>query len=130
MQAQREPLDAAEAPSRAAEELAEVVARDVLHDLAARVRARAVREQYRDAEHEVAHRSEAMTQRAGEIVDETIGDRRVTGWVERQALPVLRERPLQSGQQNPALDDARQVARLVLDDLRTALQARPSRAGE
>src|SRR4051812_26540356 len=42
MQLQRQALDAAEPPARAAEELAEVVAGDVLHDLATRARASAV----------------------------------------------------------------------------------------
>ena len=42
VQPQRDPLDRAEPPARAAEQLAEVVAGDVLDDLAARARARAV----------------------------------------------------------------------------------------
>src|SRR5947209_4335941 len=100
--AKRELLDAAEPSARPAEELAEVVARDVLHDLAARVRPRPVREKHRDADDEVAHRPEAVAQRSGEILDETLRERRVSGWVEREALPVLGERRPQRRQPDAA----------------------------
>ena len=118
VQAQRDPLDAPEPAARAAEELAEVVAGDVLHDLAARVRARAVGERDRDADHEVAHRAEAMPQRAGEVVEQALAERRVAGRVERAAAGrAAAEQPLCSADsRRPPLDDAGQVARLVLED--------------
>ena len=129
MQSQREPLDRSEPSARAAEQLAEVIAGNVLHDLAARARAHAVRQHDRETDHEVAHRPEAMSQRPREVVDETFRERRIAGRVERQTLTVLGERRAQRRQANAALDDAREIARLVLDDLRTGRQARPSRAG-
>ena len=53
--------DDGEPTTRPAHELAEVVARNVLDDLAAGVDDRAVREHERDAEHEVAWGAEAVT---------------------------------------------------------------------
>ena len=67
-------------PSRPSEphiELAEVVAGDVLHDLAARARDRAVAEDERHAEDEVARRAEAVRERPGEPPGEAGADRRV-----------------------------------------------------
>ena len=86
MEAQADPADEREPAARAADELAEVVAGDVLDDLAAGVDDRAVGEHERDAEHEVARRAEAVAQRAREILGEAGADRRVAGRVEREAL--------------------------------------------
>ena len=81
-------------PARSADELAEVVARDVLHDLATGVRDGAVGEHERDAEHEIARGAEPVAERAGEVVGEAGADRRIAGRVEREALAVAaRARP-------------------------------------
>ena len=116
---------------RAAVELAEVVARDVLHDLAARVGPGAVRQHDPDADHEVAHRPEPVAQRPREIEQETVRESRVSGWVEREPLPVPSECGLEGREADRAVDDAGQVAGLVLDDavLRSALHGPPVRAG-
>jgi len=58
----------------------------------ARARPHSVRQHDRDAEHEVAHRPEAVPEWAGEIVEQAFGEGRVSGRVEREPLPVLRER--------------------------------------
>ena len=63
MQPQARPGDRRVAARRAADELAEVVAGDVLDDRAARVRDRAVGEHERDPEQQVARRAEAMPAR-------------------------------------------------------------------
>ena len=130
VQPQREALDLPEAAARPAEELAEVVAGDVLHDLPARARAQAVRQHDRDADHEVAHRAEAVAERAREIEEQAVAERRIAGRVEREPLPVGPERGLQLRQAQPGFDDAGQVARLVLEDprLSSARQGRPSPA--
>ena len=86
--AERDPRDQPEPAARAGEELAEVVAGDVLHHLAARARDRAVGEHDGDADHEVAHRAEAMPQRPGEVARQAGSERRVARRVEREHLPV------------------------------------------
>ena len=116
VQPQRDARDQPEPPARAGEELAEVVAGDVLHDLAARARDRAVGEDDGDPDHEVAHRAVAVAARPREVGGEAGADRRVARRVERQHLPVRPERRLQFGERQPGLDDRRQVARLVLED--------------
>src|SRR6185295_5306057 len=58
MELERELLNASEPAARAAEEPSEVVAGDVLHDLAAGVRARPVGQRDGDPDHEVAHAPE------------------------------------------------------------------------
>ena len=77
----------AELPLRAAHELPEVVAGDVLHDLAARARDRSVTEHERDAEDEVAGCPEAVGERAGQAPRQARADRRISGRVERETLP-------------------------------------------
>ena len=115
MEAQAHPRDQAEPPARAAEELPEVVARDVLDDLAARVRDRAVGEHHGHPEHEVAHGSEAVAARPREVGRDAGPDRRVAGRVEREPLAVLAEARVQRREADPRLDDAGEVARLVLE---------------
>ena len=75
--------DERKAALRAAHEPREVVAGDVLDDLAARVRDGPVGEDDRHAEDEIARRAEAVSQRAGDIAGEQRPDRRVAGRVER-----------------------------------------------
>ena len=89
MQAQGEALDRSEPPARAAQQLAEVVARDVLDDLAARVRAQPVAQDEGHAEHQVAHRAEAVAQWPGEVLEQALAERRIAGRVKRQPLAVF-----------------------------------------
>ena len=115
MEAQRDARDEREPPLGAADELPEVVAGDVLHDLAARARDRAVAEDERHAQHEVARGAEAMRERPGEPPGEAGPDRRVAGRVEREALTGGPERLLQRREPDPGLDRAGEVAGLVLE---------------
>ena len=96
---ERDPSDQRQRPGRAADELAEVVAGDVLDDLAAGARDRPVGEHERDAEDEVARRAEAVpaADRRGSAARQApIG--RVAGRVEREPLAVLGERRLERGE--------------------------------
>ncbi len=113
---ERDPSDQRERPGRAADELAQVVAGDVLDDLPAGVGDRPVGEHERDAEDEVARRAEAMPERTGQVGRQAGADGRVAGRVERESLAVLGERRLERGEAHAGLDDARQVSRLVLED--------------
>ena len=65
-----------------ADEAREVVARDVLDDLATGVRHRSVGEHERHAEDEVARRAEAVPERAGDVSCEERADRRIPRRVE------------------------------------------------
>ena len=65
-----------------ADESPEVVARDVLHDLAARIRDRAVGENERSRRDEVARRAEAVAEWTGDVAGEQRADRRISRWVE------------------------------------------------
>src|SRR5581483_524005 len=115
MQPQRDARDEAEPAARAREQLAEVVAGDVLHHLAAGARDRPVGEDDRDADDEVAHRTVAVAARAGEVAGEAGADGRVPWRVEREHLVVRGELRLEPRQAYARLDDRRQIARLVLE---------------
>ena len=121
MEAEADPADEREPATRAADELAEVVAGDVLDDLAAGVDDRAVGEHERDAEHEVAGRAEPVAQRAREILREAGADRRVARRIEREALAGRGERGREGREADARLDRAGEVARLVLEDAVHAL---------
>ena len=82
VQTEADARDEGEPALGSADESPEVVARDVLHDLAAGIRDRAVGENERRAEHEVARRAEAVAERAGDVAGEQRADRRVPRWVE------------------------------------------------
>ena len=82
MKAEAGARDEREAALGTADEAREVVARDVLDDLAARVRDRSVGEHERHAEDEVARRAEAVPERAGDVSREERADRRVARRVE------------------------------------------------
>ena len=114
--------DQPERPVGAGEELAEVVARDVLDHLRARLRDRAVGERERDAEHEVAHAAVAVAQRAGVGGRHEAADRRRVARaqrrVEREHLARLAEPRLRLGQRHAGLQHRGQVALVVLEDLR------------
>ena len=98
---------------RAADELAEVVAGDVLDDRAAGVRDRAVGEHERDAEQQVARRAEAVAPRAREVAGEAAADGRVAGRIERELLAVGREPRTERREPDAGLDGDREVAGLV-----------------
>ena len=115
MQPQRHPRDQGEAPLRPADELAEVVPGDVLHDLAAGAGDRPVAEHERDAEDEVPWRPEAVRERPGQASRETRAHGRVAGRIEREPLTGNRERLAQHGEANPGLDRAGEIACLVLE---------------
>ena len=115
VQAQAGTADDAQRAARAAEELAEVVAGDVLHDLAARARDEPVAEHDRHAEQEIAHAPVAVTARPVQVARDAAADRRIARRVEREHLAVLREPSLQRGQPEPGLDGAREIAGLVLE---------------
>ena len=121
METEGDACDEPELPLRAAHELPEVVARDVLHDLAAGARDRSVTEHQRDAEDEVAGCPEAVGERAGQAPRQARADRRISRRVERETLPARREGRLQRGQADTRLDGARQVSGLVLEH---AIEAR------
>ena len=87
--------DQAEPSLGTAEQLAEVVARDVLDDLAPGARHRPVCEHDRDAEQEIARGTVAMAPRAGEAPGEAGAYRRVAGRVESEHLPLLGQPSIQ-----------------------------------
>src|SRR4051812_38130281 len=103
MQSKREAFDAAESAGRAAEDLREVVSGDVLHDLAARARARAIRQHDGDADDEVTHRAEAVAERTGEILEQAFAERRIARRVEREALSGPGERRRERGEAQPGV---------------------------
>ena len=115
VEAEADACDEGEASLGAADEPREVVAGDVLHDLAARVRDRPVREDERRAEDEVARRAEAVAERARDVAREERADRRVAGRVERQPLAARRRAPRELREPDPRLDRAREVAGIVLE---------------
>ena len=128
VQPQRETLGPAEPSARAAEELAKVIAGNVLDDLPARVGAQPVAEHDGHAEDQIAHRAKAMAQRAREVLEQTLPERRVPGWVEREPLTLLGQQRLKLADAHPGRHDGRQIARLILDDsLRSAQRGQPAR---
>ena len=128
MQPQAHPHDLAQPAARAGHKPRQVVAGDVLHHAAAAVDDRAVRQPQGDAQQEVARRAVAVGARTGQRRCERLGDGAVfhAGWVERQHLAALGQRPAQLAQRDPALDDGGQVARLVVDQNRSATPSRSS----
>ena len=116
MQAEARPRDQRQPPTRAADEAREVVAGDVLHDLAARARDRPVGEHERHAEDEVARGAEAVPQRAGDVGREQRADGRVTRRIEREPLAAPRQLVAERREPHAGLDRAGEVAGLVLED--------------
>ena len=82
MQAKAGARDQGEAALGTADEAREVVARDVLDDLATGVCDRPVGEHERHAEDEVARRAEAVPQRARDVAGEERADGRIPRRVE------------------------------------------------
>ena len=93
MQPQRDPPDQRERATGTAHQLAEVVAGDVLHDLASRARHRPVTEHEGHPEHEVARRPEPVAKRPRERRGDAGPDRGVAGRVQREALAGRRAAP-------------------------------------
>ena len=112
--------DEPERAERAAVELGEVVAGDVLDDLAARARERAVGERDGDAEHEVARRAVAVAQRAAVAGRDDAADRRRVALaerrVEREHLAGGAEDLVELAQRHAGLQDRGQVTGVVLED--------------
>ena len=116
MQAQAGANDQAQPALRAAEELSEVVAGDVLDDLPAGARDRAVREHDRHPQDDVPRRAVAVATRPGQPLREAGADGRVAGRIERQHLATLGEHRAEGREAKAGLDGRGQVARLVLED--------------
>ena len=76
----------------------------------------AVREDERDAEHEVARTPVAIRTRAEQVAGNRRADRWVARRVEREHLPVLGQPLVQRGEANPRLDGGGEIAGLVLED--------------
>ena len=113
--------DQPERAERAGEQLAEVVAGDVLDHLAARLGERAVAERDRDPENQIARLAVAMAQRTAVGGREHAADRRAIGSVgrqrrvEREHLAGCRQLPLRPRERHAGLEDRRQVAGVVLE---------------
>jgi hypothetical protein len=109
--------DHPERAEAAHEELAEVVARDVLHDLAARLGHDAVGPDERDPDEQVAHRPVEQPSGAAGVRRHGAAQRGGgEGGVERQLLTRAGQAVLQVGHPGAGTDDGDQVARGVLDD--------------
>ena len=120
MQAQRDLADHAERAEGSALELCEVVPGDVLDHVGPGPGDRSVGERHPDAEDQVTRAAEAVAQRTGVARREDPADRRAApavGRVEGQPLAVERERLLRPGERHARLNDGRQVAVVVGDDL-------------
>ena len=117
--------DDAERAERADEELRQVVARDVLHDLAAAAHEGPVGHDHGEPDEQVARGAVQMPARSRGIAREDAAERRALGpgRVERQPLTPLGQLALQRGEGNARLGGGREIARLVLDDPAHALEA-------
>ena len=121
VQAHRHRGDQAERPVGAGEQLREVVARDVLDHLPARLGDGAVAEDHGHADHEVAHAAVAVAQRAGVRGGDHPADGRAVGGaerrVEREHLALGGERGLRVREPHAGAEHGREVADVVLGDL-------------
>ena len=115
---ERQLRDDAERAERTGEQLAEVVAGDVLHDAAAALERDAAAVDGVDADHVVAHRAVAEPARAGPVRGHDAAERGLgrAGHVDRQLLPLGGERGGKVGHADAGFDDDRHVARRVVDD--------------
>ena len=115
---ERELRDDAERAERAGEQLAEIVAGDVLHDAAAAFERDAAAVDGVDADHVVADRAVAVAARAAPVRGDDAADRRLGGarHVDRQLLAFGGERRGEVGHADAGFDDDRHVARRVVDD--------------
>ncbi len=124
VQAERGLGDDAEGAVRAGEELAQVVARDVLDHLAAGSGDGAVGEHDRDADEQVAGGAVAERARPGQRGGQGAADRRVLAerHVQGQLLPLAGEGRVQGRHRHPGLGAHDQVAGGVLQHLVHAAQ--------
>ena len=115
--------DHAERAERADEELRQIVARHVLHDLAAAAHDGAVGHHHREADEEVAGGAVEMSARARGVAREDAADRRPVGpgRVEREPLSALAELALERAEGTARLHRRGEIARLVLDEPAHAL---------
>jgi hypothetical protein len=120
MQPHGDLADEPERPERAAVELGEVVARDVLDDLAACARERPVRQRDGDPQREVARGAVAVAQRArvagGDRATERGRVALAVRRVEREHLVAGGEALVELAQRHAGLHDRGEVADVVLDD--------------
>ena len=114
VQAEAGACDERQSALGSAHESCEVVAGDVLDDLAARVRDRAVAQNKCDAEDEVPRCAEPMAQRTRDVPGEQRPDGRVARRVEREPLTGASEGLAKHREPNAALDGAREIAGVVL----------------
>ena len=128
VQPQAHPHDDRERAARAREELAKVVAGDVLHHLAARARDEPVAEDGGDAQHQVAQPRRsgdgAGRERSPARHAPSVGS---PGGSSESRLAVLGERRLERREPDAGLDRAREVACLVLEDPVERTQSRGRR---
>ena len=110
--------DHAECAVRADEELGQIVARDVLHDLAAALHDGAVRGHDRHADQEIAGRAVEMAPRPASVRREHPADGRAVGvgGIERQPLAAAPERRLERRDRHSGLDRRREIAGLVIQE--------------
>ena len=115
---ERELRDDAERAERAGEQLAEVVAGDVLHDAAAAFERDAAAIDGVDADHVVADRAVAVAARAVPVRGHHAAERGFAGarHVDRQMLAFGGERRGEIGHPHAGFDEDRHVARRVVDD--------------
>ena len=142
MQPHGDAEDHAEGAERAREQLRQVIARDVLDHLAARLGDRAVGQRHRHADDQVARRPVAVAQRARVAGRDDAADRRrpsgPSGGSSASIWSACGEPRLRRGQRDARVENRRQVALVVLDDVgrsppstarpRPARRRRPSRA--
>ena len=100
------------------EQLGQIVARHVLHDLAAPAHDAAVGRDDGDADEEIAHGAVQMTSRAGRVGGDEPADGGALGLgrIEREPLPACAQRRLQRLQRQTGLRRHREIAGLVLDE--------------
>ena len=115
---ERQLRDDAERAERTGEQLAEIVAGDVLHDAAAAFERHAAAIDGVDADHVVANRAVAVAPRAAPIRGHDAADRRFARarHIDRQLLPFGGERRGEVGHPHAGFDEDRHVARRVIDD--------------
>ena len=125
--------DQPERPVGAREQLRDVVPRDVLDHLAARLGDGAVAEDHGHADHEVAYAAVAVAQRAGVGRGDHAADGRAVGRaerrVEREHLALGGEQRLRVGQPHARAEHRGEVADVVLEDLVERARLQIDRAG-
>lgn len=111
--------DNAESTEGAGQQFGEVVAGDVFHDFTPAAGERAVRKSHGGADDEIAQGPEAETENAAIVGGEDASDRSAFGpqRINGEALPMLRESGLQSGNGATSLDADSEIGPGVFNDL-------------